>query len=65
MIFINHQYGLEKRMRESEMMKKKEKILILDDEVNMRRLLKVILSPYFEWAEAANGLEALDLLQKQ
>lgn len=47
------------------MMKKKEKILIVDDEVNMRRLLKVILSPYFELAEAANGLETLDLLQKQ
>lgn len=46
-------------------MKKKEKILIVDDELNMRRLLKVVLSPYFELAEAANGLEALDLLQKQ
>ncbi|KZN94576.1 DNA-binding response regulator [Aeribacillus pallidus] len=43
---------------------KKERVLIVDDEWNMRHLLKINLSPYFHLTEAASGQEALTLLTK-
>lgn len=46
-------------------MKKRERILIIDDEQKMRRMLQVLLFPYFEAVEAIDGPEALVLLQKQ
>lgn len=42
----------------------KDKILIVDDEGNMRNLLKIHLLPHFMIEEASNGKEALDKLNK-
>lgn len=38
----------------------KDKILIVDDEWNMRNLIKIHLLPHFDLEEAANGKEALE-----
>ncbi|MFD2216524.1 response regulator transcription factor [Metabacillus endolithicus] len=38
----------------------KDKILIVDDEWNMRNLIKIHLLPHFALEEAANGKEALE-----
>ncbi|AQQ53338.1 response regulator transcription factor [Planococcus lenghuensis] len=46
-------------------MEGRERILIVDDEWNMRNLLKVHLFAHFETAEAADGPEALALLAQQ
>ncbi|MGM0878429.1 MAG: response regulator transcription factor [Bacillota bacterium] len=46
-------------------MKKKERVLVIDDEWNMRNLLKIHLSPHFEVEEASSGVEALGVLQKE
>ncbi|WP_332249029.1 response regulator transcription factor [Bacillus sp. J33] len=46
-------------------MKKKESVLVIDDEWNMRNLLKIHLSPYFEVAEASSGAEAFGVLKKK
>lgn len=43
----------------------KERVLIVDDERNMRHLLKINLSPYFHLTEAASGQEALTILAKE
>lgn len=40
-----------------------KKILVVDDETNIRNLIKNILSDEFEVITAANGLEALELLK--
>ncbi|GLB61691.1 response regulator transcription factor [Cytobacillus sp. NCCP-133] len=45
-------------------MKKKERVIVIDDEWNMRNLLKIHLSPYFEVEEASSGLEAFGVLKK-
>lgn len=39
-----------------------KKLLIVDDQTCMRRLLSVTLSPHYEVIEASNGLEALDMV---
>jgi DNA-binding NtrC family response regulator len=41
------------------------KILIVDDDDEMRRLLSGVLSPVCEVVEASNGLDALCLLQRE
>lgn len=46
-------------------MDSRERILIVDDEWNMRHLLKVLLFPHFETEEAADGPEAMALLEKR
>ena len=43
----------------------REKILIVDDEWNMRNLLKVLLFPHFDTEEAGDGASALALLEKK
>lgn len=40
----------------------KDKILIVDDEWNMRNLIKIHLLPHFDLEEASNGKEALEKL---
>ncbi|MCD6546641.1 MAG: response regulator [Thermotogae bacterium] len=42
-----------------------KKILVVDDETNIRNLIKKILSDEFEVDTAANGLEALKLLKNK
>ena len=43
----------------------KQKILLVDDEKDMRLLIKCLLQPQgYEIAEAGNGQEALDILEK-
>ena len=43
----------------------KQKILLVDDEKDMRLLIKCLLQPQgYEIAEAENGQEALDILEK-
>ncbi len=43
----------------------KQKILLIDDAKDMRSLIKCLLQPEgYEIAEAANGQEALDILEK-
>lgn len=44
---------------------KKEKVLIVDDEWNMRQLLTIQLSSHFEIKEAGSGIEALEVLKKE
>lgn len=44
---------------------KKEKVLIVDDEWNMRQLLTIQLSSYFEIKLARSGLEALEVLKSE
>ncbi|CAM3688151.1 response regulator transcription factor [Cytobacillus oceanisediminis] len=44
---------------------KKEKILVVDDEWNMRQLLNIQLSSRFDIKEAGSGIEALDVLKKE
>jgi len=44
---------------------KKEKVLIVDDEWNMRQLLTIQLSSYFEIKETRTGLEALEILKNE
>ena len=44
---------------------KPPKILIVDDDDEMRRLLSGVLSPVCEVVEASNGLDALCLLQRE
>lgn len=44
---------------------KKEKVLIVDDEWNMRQLLTIQLSSHFEIREAGSGIEALEVLKKE
>ena len=41
------------------------KILIVDDEEDMRRMLRGVLNPVCEIIEASNGLDALCLLQRE
>jgi DNA-binding NtrC family response regulator len=42
---------------------KPTKILIVDDEEDMRRMLRGVLAPVFEVIAASNGIDALRLLQ--
>lgn len=44
---------------------KKERILIVDDEWNMRQLLNIQLSSHYEIKEAGSGIEALEVLKKE
>lgn len=44
---------------------KPPKILIVDDDDEMRRLLRGVLAPVCEIVEASNGLDALCLLQRE
>ncbi|AQQ53237.1 response regulator transcription factor [Planococcus lenghuensis] len=46
-------------------METREKILIVDDEWNMRNLLKVLLFPHFDTEEAEDGATALALAEKK
>lgn len=46
-------------------MKKKEKVLVIDDEWNMRNLIKIHLYPHFEVQETSSGVEAFGVLQKE
>jgi CheY-like chemotaxis protein len=39
-------------------------ILICDDEANLRELMRISLDPGYEFAEAANGTEAIDLAEQ-
>ena len=43
-------------------MRTKRSILIVEDDLTSRRILSQILSPDYDTLEAANGQEALDLL---
>ncbi len=42
----------------------KKKVLIVEDEIINREILKRILSDDYEVLEASNGSEALDILKK-
>ena len=39
-------------------------ILICDDEPNLRELMRMSLEPSYEFAEAADGAEAIDLAER-
>jgi CheY-like chemotaxis protein len=41
-----------------------KRILICDDEVTMRLLLRVVLNSEYEFSEAADGFEALELARR-
>jgi CheY-like chemotaxis protein len=41
-----------------------KRILICDDEANMRELIRVVLDADYEFGEAADGLEALELARQ-
>ncbi len=53
-----------KEAREKKM-PKSGSILIVDDEVEVRHILRRILDPHYEIHEAANGKEALERIQTQ
>lgn len=46
-------------------MEKREKVLVIDDEWNMRNLLKIQLSPEFEVKEASSGEKAFSFLKTE
>lgn len=52
-------------MSDHQTAEKRERILVVDDEWKMRNLLKVLLFPHFDVAEAEDGPKALTLLEKQ
>jgi CheY-like chemotaxis protein len=45
-------------------MAKRQTILICDDEANLRELMRISLDPGYEFAEAADGTEAIELAEQ-
>lgn len=45
-------------------MRKKKQILIVDDENAIRMVLRMVLDKYYDIYEAANGVQALDVINK-
>lgn len=46
-------------------MRKKENVLVVDDEWNMRRLIDIHLSPHFNLLEAEDGPTAISIVNKE
>jgi putative two-component system response regulator len=53
------------KMSEDDSIEKREKVLIADDDEDIRLLVKSIMSNYYLVIEAANGQEAIEIAQNQ